>query len=657
VEVAQQLAWLGSAIQTSPYGEVGRSQCHISDENIGYGPCFLMWFYITPIEVNESSCWHELFVNPVIAHNFPIEKRHFGKGLEIPIHMMAALCGASQAVEFDGGIVIKGFSSMLVPLERREDSVQWHCLRKEDDDTRFPYAEVNDHCPGRALLENVDFDSLTTTRAFLGWWGNTTSHLGTVDAKYKSIEWSDTKEPSKPVLIQSMNLGFSYFGTAQATFALGPKDGKLHISQTGRYRTIIRRVSRKPIILYDTSEKRGWLVPASAVIAHIAQTRQHRHPFRISGNPVEFTATDCSLDICEGAEQMLLINAKVKLSPEESGQGEYLFKDLVNDIWGLIEILMDKDIKMDLTSGIQLNGLFTSKLRGWEFMDVVEERSPIRLKETDIQGSNGGWIDLARDLNSVVLFGTGFEDLIRPAEGQELCHLWQRVPINKDYLTASVSMLNTLYEEAGSADKKEHLTSTHLQWHRGAALFETCPNSKNCQCSCDRLQQIMQKSVFTLQRITPPGPLKERGAVIFGKKPSGRLSKPSIASLKTRPTPAYSHENVPFLHDAATTQPPISGPDSSGSITTHPSLAGVATSLPEQERVLSNSYAILHPRLPLNDRDSKYSVPPRGPLQGLPEGSCPSQRRSIPQIFQHDQAPNNANHEIDSINHTSTSSL
>ncbi|PQE09075.1 pfs domain protein [Rutstroemia sp. NJR-2017a BVV2] len=588
-------------------------------------PCFLMEFSVTSLGDEENSCWHDLFFNPVIAYNFPIEERHFGNGLEIPIHMMAALGGASQAVEFDGGIVIKGFSSMLVPLKRVGDSVQWHFVKKKDD-TRLPHSEVNDHCPGRALLENVDFDSLTTTRAFLGWWGNTTSHLGTVDANYHNIDWSDTKEAGKPVVLQSMNLGFSHFGTAQFSFSAGPKDGKLHISRTGRYHTIVKHASTTPIILYDTSEKRGWLVPSSAVIAHIAQTRRYSGRFSFSGKLVEFTATDASLDIREGAEKMLLSNSEVKISPDEFGKGEYLFKDLVHDIWGLIESLIDKDIKMDLTkdTGIPLNGRLRPNLRGWEFMDVVTERSPIRLKEADIQKSNGGWINLARDLNSVVFFGTGFEDLIQPAKEPGLCHLWQRVPKDKDYLTASVSMLNTLYEEAGSRHSKKHLTSTHLQWHRGAALFETCPNSKTYQCTCDRLQQILYDSRPTVHQITPPGPLKERGAVIFGKNLSGVLSRLGIPSLETilngesipsretRPTLIYSQENIPFLNDAASTGPPISGQDSSGGITTYPSLARVATSLPEQERVLSNSYSINHPRRPLNAREANYSVPQRG---------------------------------------------
>jgi hypothetical protein len=155
VEIAQQLAWLGSALRTSPSGQVAGSQCHIYPRDPGAS--FVMQFSVTPLGDEEKSCWQELFFNPVIVYGFPIEKRHFGNGLEIPIHMMAALGGASKAVEFNGGIVLKGFSSMFVPRQRLGDSVQWHYIRNEDD-TRLPYQEADGRCTGRvSWISRVPF--------------------------------------------------------------------------------------------------------------------------------------------------------------------------------------------------------------------------------------------------------------------------------------------------------------------------------------------------------------------------------------------------------------------------------------------------------------------------------------------------------------------
>jgi hypothetical protein len=565
VEIAQQLAWLGSVLRTSPSGQVSRSHCQISPRSLmSEHMAFSMEFIVTPLELDEKSCWHELFFNPVIAYNFPIDPRNFGSGLEIPIHMMAALGGASMAVEFNGGIVLKGLSSMFVPIKRNGASIQWHYIRNEDD-SRMPYSEVDDRCPGRALVACVGFDSLTTTRAFLGWWGHTTSHLGTADANYHNLDWSSTREPERSIVFRGGSLGFQNIGSGEVNFSPGPKDGKLHISRNGPYQNIVKYASQTPVLLYDTVEKRGWLVPASAVIAHIAQMRHFRERFSINGKLVELVPTDPTMNVYKGAEKMLLENISTKLSCDKLGTEDFSFRDLVLNIWSLLEILMEKDIKMESTREPSVNVKWKPNLRGWEFMDVVAEKSPMCQKETYIQKSHGGWLDFVQDLNALVFFASGFEDIIQPAQDDiaGLCQKWQRVPKNKDYLTASVSILNNLYEEAGSRLTKKHLTSTHLQWHRGPSLFETCPNRTCYDCTCDRLQQIIYKNVLTSGKINPPGLLEERGAAIFGQTQHSS-SLTIFSPRQTKSDYIYSQVNAPLLQSECLPKGSVLSSETSG---------------------------------------------------------------------------------------------
>ncbi|KAH8804538.1 chromatin remodelling complex Rsc7/Swp82 subunit-domain-containing protein [Xylogone sp. PMI_703] len=530
VEIAQQLAWLGSVFQTSPHTSPGRSECQMLYQPADFydDTRFEMKFSVVPLADEESSCWHSLFLNPVIAYNFPIDERQFGTGLEIPISMMAALGGASQAIEFDGGIVLKGFSCMFLPLMRKGDCIQWHFIHNEDD-SRMPYSAVNQYTE-RALIDEVDQKSLTITRAFLGWWGPTTTHLGTSDTEYNNIDWSDTKEPRSSISFKGGSIGFQNIIAGEINFSPGLKDGKLHISRQGSYERIVGHASRTPVILYDTSEKRGWLVPSSAVIAHMTQTRNFREKFLVDGKPVEFMATDSTLDVRFGAELMLFDNFATKIGSYGPGMGDLYFRDLVLNIWSLLESVMDKGIKMASTETPVLRGTPGPTLRGWEYMDLVSERSPIRLKETHIQKSNGGWVDFARDTDTIILFGSGFGDIIRPTKGETsgLCHQWERVPEKKDYLAAGVSILEKFFEEAGSRQSKKYLTSTHLQWHRSETVFEPCPSIANILCKCDRLQQIVQKSHFNFSK-SRPVLLVERGAVIFGQRkhklPLPRVSK------------------------------------------------------------------------------------------------------------------------------------
>jgi len=65
----------------------------------------------------------------------------------------------------------------------------------------------------------------------------------------------------------------------QLNFPLGTKDGKYRYWGFGRYEDIISSAEKTPIVLYDTGEKRAWLVPASSVMLHIAQHRHHMEPY------------------------------------------------------------------------------------------------------------------------------------------------------------------------------------------------------------------------------------------------------------------------------------------------------------------------------------------------------------------------------------------
>lgn len=124
VEIAQSLAWLGCVLRTSKTSQIGCSQSRICIRQGTTEPEFELEFEVNALPVGEDSYWHDLFINPVIAYHFPIPRRGGEFGLEISLPMMAALGGAMRAVEFEGGLLLKGFSSAFVPLKRSGDSIQ-----------------------------------------------------------------------------------------------------------------------------------------------------------------------------------------------------------------------------------------------------------------------------------------------------------------------------------------------------------------------------------------------------------------------------------------------------------------------------------------------------------------------------------------------------
>ncbi|KAF2139010.1 uncharacterized protein K452DRAFT_310970 [Aplosporella prunicola CBS 121167] len=505
VEIAQQFCWLGAALGASGPEE----QIHYAESSIAYferSSVFAIWFDTKPLRPDENCCWLPLFGNAVIAAGFPIPPRQGEIGLEVSVDTIAGILGIQHAVEYNGGVVMKGFSSLLVPVAKNDRTIQWHLITNESPDIRLSYQDGLRRCKDRLMRDVVGLDAIRTTRAIVGW-----------------------------INFTGATLGFQQFGVGQADFALGAKDGKCHFQRNGPYKNIISAAEKTPVVLYDTFERRAWLVPAANVILHLAQHRHWLEPYEFRGKRVKlFSATTSH----GSAREILLQNAKNQLSDDE----EYTFKDLVLNIWSLLEFLLDQNVQSDCTRGAPIRGTTRDVIQGFEFKAISEERSPFHRKHAYIQKSSSGWTNLVRDIDALVLFASGFEDIIRPTpEIRGLCHYWQSVPKSRDYLAASVKSLQDLYDVAGCRLSKEFLTYTHLQWHRGSSiLFEPCKTPNSYRCSCNRLQQIV--GPVSVGRVVPPGLLQDEGAVIFGR--DGNLLSELALAQQPCETTLYSQPNI-----------------------------------------------------------------------------------------------------------------
>jgi hypothetical protein len=536
VEVAQQLAWTGAVLSSSPYGErLAYSQAVI--QSVVPGHLFTIKFQSKALHPAEDPCWLPLFCGASIARGFPIPPRQDEMGLEIPLEIMAGISGVRHAVEYEGGVIMKGFSNMFVPIKRSGNRVQWHLVSSLNCETRLSYRDVLDRCQIRASLKEVNLESLRITRAIVGWCSAVSSLLGSNTADYENIDYSGAEDADSPLKFSGGTLGFQQFGVAQLDFTLGPKDGKCHFQRSGPYKRILAAAEKAPIVLYDTAEKRAWLMPASSVMLHVANHRNWLEPFEVNSKRIKLLSTSPN---GPSAKEVLLKNASIELSDCE----QYTFKDMVTDIWSLIEFLIDQNVRRDRTQGATVKGTLRDFVQGFEFKAVVEERSPFRQKQTVIEKTSGGWPTLSRDIDALVLFANGYGDVLRPLNNnhQGLCNSWQSVPKWNDYLATTVKTLKDLFDVAGCRLNQTYLTSTHLQWHRGnSSLFEPCKLPGKYQCQCDRLQQIIPKSA--VGRVVPPGILIDDGAVIFGRSRSllqGLLSAPQFQESNS----IYSQPNV-----------------------------------------------------------------------------------------------------------------
>ena len=235
VEVGQQIAWIATALRLSPFPDRVCFYRPVITRNTGpLSMQFTIEFESEQVPESQyaarSPCWLPLFRNAAIAKDFPVPQRGGEIGLEITLPTMVALVEASHAFEYEGGIVIKGFSAMFVPVRRRGSIVQWHLISNEDPAKHLAYNAVLNRCPDRALLKDLDFRSLFTTRAIVGWWGSTELLLAGESADHAALHYSGAQKSSGDLLeIDCVNIGIQNiqnFGFAQLAFSLGRKDGR-----------------------------------------------------------------------------------------------------------------------------------------------------------------------------------------------------------------------------------------------------------------------------------------------------------------------------------------------------------------------------------------------------------------------------------------------
>jgi len=189
VEIGEQFAWLGAACQAPSTDEMRSSTAKISwlwepdlmEESFyrkrssgrSSGADFNLTFSLEGLESDEGefpengTCWYSLFRNSVLVKGFPIlARKHKEKGLEIPLNMMAGLGEASRATNFDGSLVIKGFSTMFVPTGRTQNQ------------SRISYLCARERCSNQVLMEIGDALLLESTRHFVGWASSAVTRTG-----------------------------------------------------------------------------------------------------------------------------------------------------------------------------------------------------------------------------------------------------------------------------------------------------------------------------------------------------------------------------------------------------------------------------------------------------------------------------------------------
>ncbi|KAK8123932.1 hypothetical protein PG999_003850 [Apiospora kogelbergensis] len=291
-EVVAAFTWLCTAIRNSPKVDSNNSSTksiHLSKAEIRTNSNNVMDLRITQEAVSpeqlrdllhpDSTCWLPMFKSVVVAWQSDEDAFLEGglPGLEIPFDMMVHLASAENYHQVDGGIVLLGFFTALVPIRRHPDSntIQWHLESIGNDDLMQP---CNLESIKGDWYKTTDISELANSRCVVGWFEQANIMLGTSSlVESNKLTWS-SGIPSRHRTAHRE--GFE--GGGQISFSLGPINIAPQGMSTWRfhsnvqaykapneYRQAIRLSARKVATLIDTNSKQAWLVPMLSLVLHL----------------------------------------------------------------------------------------------------------------------------------------------------------------------------------------------------------------------------------------------------------------------------------------------------------------------------------------------------------------------------------------------------
>jgi hypothetical protein len=468
----------------------------------------------TPLPEIEHSCWEKLFTSYMLVPSKLEPRSEFGKGLEVSFDLMIFLAAAEFQPIVNGGIVFIGYRTLLFPTAIHENSAQFHLLATEKGQIN-PYLQ---EYGSRIMTENTS--QFTKMRCFLGWCEDARVNLGT-ERLTPSIKSSGADNKKRTTSLDgfatTMQAGLP--SPVQALFGLQANfrvvSHRLRFPPPENYAQLLEETARETALIYDSSERRGWLVPKLSLLLHMGQAYATRCGWPKGRVPLVGPHSDAATLITH-------LEPLGETAVGGHGKGAFLFRHL---LLGLNTNLLKTRVSVRQSGG--------KNLYGYELTDIIT--NPGRgscMKEIRLgkQGSKA-WIDIANEVDALVVCA-GLGDAITAAdEARTRNKQCSRVPPARDYLAATINCLKILVESRGGALEGD-LQAQMLQisdesfWDLSSNPFSICNHSSSpggCWESTEVFQRLASRKFTGLRRILgrtqPPSTsikIPASGAVVFG---------------------------------------------------------------------------------------------------------------------------------------------
>lgn len=484
-DIAQTLVWLAAAVRSSNFTSLHESRASIGFSlDDGAINCTIKSLPLTPL-INfckESSCWHALFTNSVVAIDYPQSKprsSESGQGLSISFEALRALARTTIITEDYKGFIIRGYQFSLVPVKnltaRKAESpypdttVQWHLLvnNPSSEVTAASLYRVGDKTRLRSVAKNIETLRrfiVPGSHAFLGWCGKVNINVGTdtrnsqngnVNHQAQAIDepggyaspyrdprlrllTSDARDAGRAKSISTISAtvgggGYGATGGTAAAFMIGESREVAVVGRIGPLKETLQTRSKENIVLYDTATRRAWMVPYLNVLLHLVHLRELsinlnrertivKMPFAAqissSSDGPAWDAIQPYLDLLDTEN---FNKHRLNRLNNHLSEKELQFKNalkLVDHLEYLVAMI-DTAFKQNVAWRSKEMSLFHhSKIYGFE-MEELSYAASLGYKEQKLHYTSGGWAKMRRNREQV-FFCSGIGDLITPFITPEL---------------------------------------------------------------------------------------------------------------------------------------------------------------------------------------------------------------------------------------------
>ncbi|KAJ5549058.1 purine and uridine phosphorylase [Penicillium frequentans] len=482
-EIGEQLAWLASALRSS-----------LHDSKLSYCTPFISSTTVESISMptqqaslitkascvidfrleageddsppSVGQCWHHLFRNPIVVKGFPIARRSkHGTGLEIPLNLLAALVHAENAEIFN-------------EYMRDEDQITWHLLYNAKGE-RISYL---DGIEGHA--ENITLSALATSRHILGWCLDAKCYAGSSEAGY-SIERSRLRSPSSRCSFSNTVISAGKPITGGDEVIYGNKDVPFRIARSGYFEKLYW-INKQYVVMWDVGAKRGWLVNGACALLHLLLASIHSNRtdslcsvFRldmasIRGPKKSFTPHSAMEVLLNPDNLCLELYDAQEGEPGEAMIPAVRIRHRVDRLYSMLEKMMDHQAEVMRGGSDEIWDMPRGNLEGWDFKDLATNEDPLYPRHCKLRTKAKGWVDLARAIRAITLFGSGFGEIIQPVPTSDSCPHWSKLPEGKSYLAISDGDLANIIDRYGDPTSSPVRLTNQLIWYKAESVPPAC---------------------------------------------------------------------------------------------------------------------------------------------------------------------------------------